>query len=310
MMFSELKKVHGIPKTATVVLLLMVCVLAVGSARAADAAAPAERPLVESLLALDSLYLALVSLVCGYVDSTIGMGYGTTLSPILVSLFGYDPHIVVPALLFSQFAAGIAGGIAHHKVGNVSLTPGERPFSVVMVLAASGIGGAYVAGRVAGAIPSWVMKLLISLIVLSMGVLILLVRNYRRRFSWRKIVALGAVASFNKVISGGGYGPVIVAGQIVSGVDSKNAIGITALAEGLTCISGVITYYVVSGVFPWSMSIPLTAGALVAVPLAVVSVKLIPAKKFTHIVGAATLILGVYSVYKCWPDVSAFFGAR
>jgi uncharacterized membrane protein YfcA len=52
------------------------------------------------------------------------------------------------------------------------------------------------------------------------------------------------------------------------------------------------------------MAFTLTAGALLSVPLAAISVKFIPAKKFTRIVGATTLILGIYSVYKCWPELA------
>jgi uncharacterized membrane protein YfcA len=42
--------------------------------------------------------LALLALVCEYVDSTLGMGYGTTLTPILL-LIGYEPAQIVPSVL-------------------------------------------------------------------------------------------------------------------------------------------------------------------------------------------------------------------
>lgn len=255
------------------------------------------------------LLLALSSLVCGYVDSTLGMGYGTTLSPILIAGFGYSPFEVVPSILFSQLIGGILGAIAHHRVGNVRLTPGERPFAVAMVLAACSIGGAFVAVKVATGIPEWTLKMLIAVIVLAMGIMILLLRDYRRRFTWRKIAVLGAVASFNKVVSGGGYGPVIVAGQVVSGIDAKNAIGITSLAEALTCVSGLAAYALGTGRMPWGVAIPMAVGAALAVPLAAVTVKLIPAKRFTLAVGAATLILGGYAVCKSWPDFARWMAS-
>lgn len=41
----------------------------------------------------------------------------------------------------------------------------------------------------------------------------------------------------------GGYGVVVTGGQILSGVNGNNAVGITSLAEELTCIVGVIVFF-------------------------------------------------------------------
>jgi len=79
--------------------------------------------------------LALLALVCEYVDSTLGMGYGTTLTPILL-LLGYEPAQIVPSVLLSEFLTGILAGVLHHELGNVNLKPGSRPFKVAMALAA------------------------------------------------------------------------------------------------------------------------------------------------------------------------------
>ena len=52
-----------------------------------------------------SVPIILLAFVCELVDSSLGMGYGTTLTPILL-LFGYDPIVIVPAVLFSEFLPG------------------------------------------------------------------------------------------------------------------------------------------------------------------------------------------------------------
>ena len=66
--------------------------------------------------------IAAVSFAAEYVDSSLGMGYGTTLTPVLL-LFGFAPLEVVPALLVSQLLAGILSGFVHHSMGNVDLKP-------------------------------------------------------------------------------------------------------------------------------------------------------------------------------------------
>jgi len=50
--------------------------------------------------------------------------------------------------------------------------------------------------------------------VLLIEIFILITINRNYRFSWKKITVLGLIASFNKGISGGGYGPVVTGGQL------------------------------------------------------------------------------------------------
>ena len=64
--------------------------------------------------------VAVMSLFCGYVDASLGMGYGTTLTPILL-IAGFAPLEVVPAVLLGQIAGGLVGGLAHHRMGNINL---------------------------------------------------------------------------------------------------------------------------------------------------------------------------------------------
>ncbi|GAI88319.1 unnamed protein product, partial [marine sediment metagenome] len=45
--------------------------------------------------------LSIIALLCEYVDSTLGMGYGTALTPVLL-LFGFTPMQIIPAVLLSE----------------------------------------------------------------------------------------------------------------------------------------------------------------------------------------------------------------
>ena len=58
-----------------------------------------------------------------YIDSTLGMGYGTMLTPLLMLLFGFEPLHVVPAVLLSELITGLLAGFTHHSMGNVNLKP-------------------------------------------------------------------------------------------------------------------------------------------------------------------------------------------
>lgn len=244
------------------------------------------------------LLIVILAFCCEYVDSTLGMGYGTTLTPLLMLLLGLDPLVIVPAVLLSELLTGISAGLLHHRAGNVDFRPGSPHFKVAGVLAACSIVGTLAAVAVALSLPGWALKTWIGVLVLAIGIVILLTRNKQYGFSWKKITGLGLVAAFNKGMSGGGYGPVVTGGQLLSGVNGKNAIGITSMAEGLTCVVGVLAYAHILGVLNWYLVIPLVFGALCSVPVSTYTVKKIRTEKLTVAIGITTTVLGVFTLLK------------
>ena len=58
--------------------------------------------------------------VCELIDSGLGMGYGTILTPTLL-LLGYDAHDIVPTVLFSELLSGFTASFFHNEIRNVSL---------------------------------------------------------------------------------------------------------------------------------------------------------------------------------------------
>jgi uncharacterized membrane protein YfcA len=255
-------------------------------------------------------------------DSTFGMGYGTTLTPVLL-LLGYSPMQVVPAVLLSELITGVMAGIFHHRAGNVNFKPKTTDFSLIMhklkalgyvesarrglplhlkvalLLTICSVVGTVAAVFIAINLPKFWLKLYIGCLVLSMGVVIIICLNRDFRFSWKKITSLGLIASFNKGMSGGGYGPVVTGGQILSGVEGRSAVGITSLAEGLTCLVGIIAYVLVAGnAIDWRLAPVIIAGAVFSVPLSAISVKKISTRDLKFAIAIITIILGLLTIIK------------
>lgn len=262
------------------------------------------------------LILFIIAFASEFVDSSLGMGYGTTLTPLLL-IMGYNPLVVIPAILTSELITGSFAAFMHHRAGNVQFDfrndqnhrlvkkmrllgyiPRSNASKIALVLAACSLIGAVTAVFVAINIPKTYLKVFIGVMVLSMGILILLKRKAKPNFSWKKIVGLGVLAAFNKGLSGGGYGPLVTSGQILSGVDTKSSVAITSLAESFTCLVGVCTFLLVGTKFDWNVTLPLLAGAVASVPLATIVVKRMKMKRFTLIVGTTTVILGLFTLYK------------
>ena len=168
-----------------------------------------------------------------------------------------------------------------------------------MLFAICSIVGTITAVFVAVNIPKFWLKLYIGFLVLSMGIIIVICFNREFDFSWKKITGLGLIASFNKGMSGGGYGPVVTSGQILSGIEGKSAVGITSLAEGLTCFVGVITYMLVSkNPLDWKLAPCIIAGAVLSVPLSAISVKKVSTKQLKLAIAVITIILGIFTITK------------
>jgi len=265
--------------------------------------------------------LVILAFSCEYIDSTLGMGYGTTLTPILLIL-GYNPLQIVPVILISELITGLMAGFFHHLEGNADLKPKiinplaiieelktfgliesfkrgmPHHLKVALLLALCSILGSVSAVLIAINIPKLWVKLYIGFLVLAMGITIIFTFNKKFKFSWKKIIGLGLIASFNKGISGGGYGPIVTGGQVLAGVEGKSAVGITSLAEGLTCAVGILTYILVSKK-PLDLRLApiIIAGAVLSVPLSAKSVKKITEKRLKSAIAILTIILGIYTIF-------------
>lgn len=246
--------------------------------------------------------IIILAFFCELMDSSLGMGYGTTLTPVLM-LMGFAPLAIVPCILLSELITGITAGFAHHKAGNVSFKRGSIHLKIAVVLAICSIAGASSAALIALNIDKTLLKTYIGLVVLIMGIIIILTLNKNYKFSWKKITGLGVIASFNKGMSGGGYGPVVTGGQILSGVKGNNAVGITSLAEGLTCIVGVIVYIAYPGAINWSLAPSLIIGAMLSIPFSTFLVKKMPTKTLKLSIAVLTIALGLVTLAKVWIGV-------
>jgi uncharacterized membrane protein YfcA len=238
-----------------------------------------------------------LAFVCEFIDSSLGMGYGTSLTPILL-LLGYQPLQVVPAVLFSEFVTGLTAAFFHHSLRNVNFNRHSKDAKVAAVLSTFAVVGTVISVLVAIKLPPYILKIWIGAIVIAMGVAILIALKRTPRFSWGRITALGTVASFNKGMSGGGYGPLVMGGQILSGIGVKNAVGITSLSESITCLVGIIMYSTLRSQVDWMLAPWLMAGAVLSVPFAAHTLKRIPEDKARIAVALAVLALGGLTLVK------------
>ena len=270
-----------------------------------------------------SMFLLLFALafLCEFIDSSLGMGYGTILSPILIIL-GFNPLIAVPAILLSQAFGGFSASVFHQRFENVSYKRESVDLRIVLVVTGFGILATIFAATVAINIPKTAMKTYIGILVLAMGIII--ISNKKFIFTWKKIIGVGIIGAFNKGLSGGGFGPVITGGQILSGHKHKRAIGVTTLAEVPICIVGFITFVVARTIneiegpilslpfsdfvkilfsekmMQWELLTALILGSIIVTPFGAFTTKKLNTKHMHLILGVIIASLGIWTLVKTY----------
>ena len=187
---------------------------------------------------MDPLLLVILAFSCELIDTSIGGGYGTILVPLAIN-FGIDPLIIVPAVLFSEICTGILGGFFHYRFGNID-------FRIVIMDGILGMVGVGIGVLLGINVPSQFLKGWIAFIIIICGLFLLLSLREKfivTKFRLRNDIPLTLICSFNKGLSGGGYGPISTAGLIIIRANPKKAVGSTILSEGIVCIIGFLMYY-------------------------------------------------------------------
>lgn len=265
-----------------------------------------------------TILIFVAALVCELIDSSLGMLYGTILSPLLI-IAGFDPLVVVPSILLSQAIGGITASIGHHRLKNVDFSIKDdvmkrlsdlgyietfrksttKDLKVVFVVTSLGVLATIVGAFIAISISKVVLKTYIGILVLAMGLILLL--KIKFNFSWKKIFGIGILAAFNKGISGGGFGPVVTSGQLISGRESKRSIGATTLSEAPICIAGFLTYLIRNELETWNFVLILIAGAITGAIIGPYITKKFESEKKVRLgLGILVTLLGIWTLTKTW----------
>lgn len=107
--------------------------------------------------------VALAGAGVGVLSALFGVGGGLVMVPFMVLALGADQHLAEGTSLLVIVPTALAGVVAHARRGYVS-------FRHAALLAAGGIGGAYLGARVALALEADALQVLFGLFLVTMGV--------------------------------------------------------------------------------------------------------------------------------------------
>ena len=240
---------------------------------------------------LTYLFLIFPAFLTAVIDIVFGMGFGLTMTPILL-LMGYPPHEIVPALLFSSLVGNLFSPIFHHRFKNVDLRLCSEHFCMSMVIGILGVLGSFVGASISIGISDFYLGLYIGLLIMAVGLFLLLKRKLNATFSWLKLVFLSFFGSFNKGISGSGFGPIVTTGMIIMNVKEKVAVSIQTFSELFVSIAGFLTFLLAGSQISWNLLLPLSMGVVFSTPLAAFVVHKFESRKLRTGIALATVVLG------------------
>jgi len=244
-------------------------------------------------------------------DSSAGMGFGTGLTPLLL-LIGYEPLQIVPILLISEAITGFTSGFFHHEFENVQFTFKKKNKETRIMLMIAGIGCVAILISVfityfAIKIDKNTIKTYVAILVLVMGFIGMLnLKAKDRSYKPKVLTAFSALAGFNKGIGAGGYGPVVMMGQIFSGIYEKTATAIVSLSEGIVSVVGFGSFLIVPLLMGQENSIDFVllpsifTGGFIAALISPYMVRVIPNKIWRVVIPVYALSIGVYLLLKMY----------
>lgn len=255
------------------------------------------------------LVVILLAFLFETLDSAAGMGFGTGMSPLLLSM-GYSALQVVPALLISEAITGVLDAVFDHEFKNVqfSFRPLNDTTKIALFIACFGSLATFFSVFLSYYLiifPENIIKMYVAILVIFMGILGLLrlklknIKGYT--YKPKMLFAFSALAGFNKGIGGGGYGPVVTLGQIFSGIYEKSATAIVSFAEGLVSITGIIVFFLISfaGIPVDLLLLPsIFTGGFFAAILAPYLVRVLPNKIWKALIPIYAFGIGIYLILK------------
>jgi len=250
----------------------------------------------------DFIALVIAGLVCGFVDSSLGMGYGVTSATVLVS-FGIAPAIASASVHTAEAFVDVISAGSHLKFGNVRK-------DLLVPLLICGTIGAILGAAGLSFLTFNAAKPIVASILLCMGLVILIKFLFRWKkgekrssssdseevnYSRKKLAILGFVAGFVDASGGGGWGPILTPAFVASGSNPRKAVGTVEFTEPVISFATFITFGLIIGFesFLWNIVLPILIGGIILTPVAAYLTSKTPRRLLGILVGLWVAVLNI-----------------
>lgn len=184
----------------------------------------------------------------------------------------------------------------NHRFKNADFNIKSPHLKIVLFIGLLGALGSFIGAIAATNISDFVLTLYTGILIVALGLLLLLNKKRTTSFSWYKVIGLGVFGSFNKGMSGAGFGPIVTTGMIMMKIDEKVAVSIQSFSELFVSLAGSLTFFFLSTQMEWSLILSLVIGVVLATPIAALIVQKTNNEKLRWAIAFATVILGMLTL--------------
>jgi len=242
------------------------------------------------------IYFIIGGVACGFVDASLGMGFGVSASSVLVSFFGVAPVIASAAVHTAEMFVDIISGLSHWREGNVNFTVSRH--ILIPGIVASVLGAVFLNGLSLSYAKPFVQ---LSLIILGAVIIYKhLGKETEAHIGISKLKAqiLGFIAAFVDVAVGGGWGPIGTPALILSGEEPRKAVGTIEFTEPIISLVAVLSFGYLLGFesFISEGTFPMILGGAIVSPIASKVTARIPKKTLGVLIGLTLIGLNVWGL--------------
>ena len=250
--------------------------------------------------AVQLIIVAIIAFLSSLLNTVSGGGFGTIFTPSLV-LLGYDLKEAVVCSLISQITSNISVTMIYHRFGVIMEVGIRRKFyKDIFLMSVCGLIGVLVSLFLLVNLPYSVFKIYTGLMVMLVGLLVLTIKREIKEetTSAIKLAAISIVSAFNKCVSGGGFGPLLSGGQVLSGIKVKSALIRTFIVEMVVCAGGLLIYLYIGVIIDAYLLLTASLCSAVVSPLSVRIIRSVSEDSLRKIMGMLITILGIAMLLK------------
>lgn len=245
------------------------------------------------------LLLFIFAFIAQLIDGGIGMGYGVSLTSLLLTI-GFGSAMASALVHLSEIFTSLVSGVSHFYFGNF-----DRKIFIFLVV--PGVLGGIIGAISAIAFQDTIfIKPVVSTILLCLGILIIIKYFAKKDFlseeysspRIRHLVPLGFIAAFVDAIGGGGWGPISTPVLVIKNADPKKVIGSVNFAEFFVTLAISVSFLIALPKIDWKIVGVLIAGGIIAAPLAAFITKKMPQKTLGVAVGMLIVFLSIRTILK------------
>jgi uncharacterized membrane protein YfcA len=241
---------------------------------------------------IEILIFILTGFMAQLIDGALGMAYGVISTTLLLGM-NIPPPIASMCVHTSEVFTSTASGISHINYKNFDI---RLVKNLIIPGVIGGILGAYILTEV----PTGIIKPVVSLYLLSMGIIITL-KALKRAVAFKEhlkgVRMLALIGGFLDAVGGGGWGPIVTSTLVARDANPRFTIGSVNIAEIFVTISESAAFILILKTVNWRIVIGLLIGGVLAAPLGAYICRRAPMKILMFMVGILIAVLSIRNLY-------------